>query len=145
MAQIYEQRNNVNSLFGLYNVDRQTGEIALADPGRFNDNVYDHVLRGKDGIQMKIKNSDKLVNALSNPSAYLENKRNDLKQIAIKLDGEFETSFRRHISRNIPLKEARENTKKDVDELYDKLMKFHQQDFPDEIVQRLVKKMVGGN
>jgi len=145
MANIYEPRDNVNSLFGLFNIDRQTGIVAPVNADIFRDNVYDHVLRGKNGIQMKIKNSEKMVNALANPSLYLENKRNDLMQIAVKLDTEFETSFRRHISRNIPLKEARENTKKDVDELYDKLMKFHQQDFPDEIVQRLVKKMVGGN
>ena len=43
------------------------------------------------------------------------------------------------------MSEVRERTKKDVDELYDKLMRFHNEDFPQELLQRVVKKITGGN
>lgn len=145
MANIYEARNVVNSLFGTYTVAQDTGIATWDDVGVTNANVYDKLLRGKDSIQTKIKQSDKIVNALADPTGFIYQRLEDLSRIAGLLKTEFERSFQVHASRNIPMKNVRENVKKDVDELYDKLMMFHNQDFPTDILQRIVKKLVGGN
>lgn len=141
---IIAARTKVNSLFGYYSVDAKA-EIKWEKDDETEGAMLDKILRGKDGIQNKIISSDKIVSAVTDPIKFISGKRTDLANIAVKLTTEFQESMLRNMQRNLPLKEVRENVKKDVDEKHDKLMKFHSQDFPEEIVKRIVKKLTGGN
>ena len=138
-------RPGINSLFGAYNILQDQTNITYADPGATNASIYDYVLRGKDGIQNKIKKSGDTVEALTAPTEFLAKKRTNLEAIAAELDLEFKKVFRKQLNRNLPIKEVRANTKKEIDALYDKLMKIHNEDYPHELVSRIVKKLTGGN
>ena len=142
---LFSTRDNVNSLFGSYNVNDTNAAVTWVDDGITNSAIYDKILRGKEGLQNKIKYADNLINAIANPEDFIARKRVNLNTIAEKLATEFRDSMLRNMQRNLPIKEVRENVKKDVDEKYDKLMKFHNQDFPEETLRRIVKKMTGGN
>ena len=134
------QRLAVNSLFGLYDVAANTNDITLTAP---DAPMYDYILRGKDGIQNKILHSDRTLEALMEPVTHLDKIRNNLEAIAIDLADEFPKIFSRQLNRGITLKEARENTKKEIDIKYDKLMKQHNEDFPKELTHRIAKKLTG--
>lgn len=142
---LFANRIGVNSLFGAYTVNNRSAEVSWDVPDTTNQAIYDKILRGKEGLQNKIKYADNLINAIADPEDFIARKRGDLAAIAEKLSTEFRDSMLRNMQRNLPIKEVRENVKKDVDEKYDKLMKFHHQDFPEETLKRIVKKMTGGN
>ncbi len=141
---MFAKRDKVNSLFGEYNVGTDAS-VTWVDDGVTKEAIYDKILRGKDGLQNKIKYADNLIGAIGDPIAFIAKKRGNLDGIATKLALEFRESMFRNMQRNLPLKEVRENVKKDVDEKYDKLMKFHDQDYPLETVKRVAKKLTGGN
>lgn len=136
------QRDNVNSLFGTYSIAQNQNTITYDNNDRTNESMYDYILRGKDGLQKKIMDTNKTLQSINEPDTYLTAKRADLNRIAVLLEGEFNTVFQRQLKRNIPLKEVRENTKKEVDLLYDRLMKLHMEDYPPENNQRILKKLL---
>lgn len=140
-----EARTAVNSLFGAYTIGRNSNTIRYDREDITNDNIYDNILRGRDGIQRKMQESEKITQALENPALFLTAKRDDLHEMIAKLNTEFRLVFERQLKRNLPLKETRENTRKEIDTLYERLMKYHKEDFPDSLVQRAIKKATGGN
>lgn len=136
-------RANINSLFGQYSIAQNNTDITFDNPNTTDNNIYDFVLRGKDGLQKKIVDTNKSIQALTAPTDWLTAKRADLTRIANELEAEFERVFTRQLKRNIPVREMRENTKKEVDTLYDKLLKLHHEDFPQEMLSKVVKKLTG--
>lgn len=136
-------RANVNSLLGAYSINQDSTEITFDNAGITNASIYDKILRGKDSIQTKIKQSDLIVNALAAPVAYLTAKRNALAVIFTQLNDQFRPIYERHLRRNLSLEETKNNTIKEIDELFDQLMKDHNEDYPQSLTERVVKKIVG--
>lgn len=138
-----QKRTAINSLFGVYEIEQDKTNVKFTDINDTEQNIYDNILRGKDGIQKKIMMSEHLATAISSPADFLTKKRNSLAEIVKTLNDEFKKIFKRQLSRNLPLKQTRENTRKEIDILYEKLMKYHNEDFPRDLVERAIIKSVG--
>lgn len=142
---MFDARNNINSLFGLYTVDVDNGNITWVNDNNTNAKVYDYVLRdnGKKSIQASIRNSDKVLKAIQSPVDFLTAKTGDLVTIANSLSKKYPKILQRYLNRNLPIGEARKKALEDLDKKFDNKMKKHNEEYPKELVGKLVRKLTG--
>ncbi len=143
MTTFLKERKEVRSVFGLYSIP---GNDVNVDGAKLSDDsIYDYLVRdkGKDSIQAKIIRSEKSVSAVATPTEFLTLKMNDLVKMVDLLKGETKRTLTRYLNRNMPIKEAREKTRKDLDAKFMQLMKDHEEDFPKSDVSRAIKKLTG--
>ncbi len=143
MTDFLNVRTDVRSVFGTYTIPKNKVEV---DGTNLNDGaIYDYLVRdkGKEGIQAKIMRSEKSVSAVATPIDFLTLKMQDLVGMVRTLKENSKTIFERYLNRNMPIKEAREKTRKDLDAKFMQLMKDHEEDFPKSDVTRAIKKLTG--
>lgn len=139
-------RNNINSLFGLYTIAQDQTEVGWVDNNATNNMAYDYVLRdkkGKESLQATIKRSDRVVTALSDPIAFLTAKRLNLNEIATKLTKKYPEVLQRELNKNKTISEARKEALSVIDKKFDKKIKKHNEEYPKELLGKLVRKLVG--
>lgn len=108
--------------------------------------AYDYVLRdknGKESLQATIKRSDRVVNALADPIAFITAKRQDLTTIAEKLAVKYPIVLQRELNKNKTISEARKEAISVIDKKFDKKIKKHNEEYPKELLGKLVRKLVG--
>lgn len=137
-------RKDVRSVFGTYSIGDDAPELTANTFGT-DGSVYDYLVRadGKDGLQAKIIRSDLGIEGIKTPTAFLKRKQADLVKIVSILKKSAQDTFERYMKRNIPIKEARDKTRKDLDTKFLSLMKDHEEDFPKSVLDTAVKKLVG--
>jgi len=146
MAQYLDRRANVNSLFGYYTIEQDQTNVTWDAINNTNAMAYDYVLRdkkGKESLQATIKRSDKVVTALTNPIAFITLKRADLKTIAEHLATKYPIVLQRELNKNKTISEARKEAVSVIDKKFDKKMKKHNEEYPKELLGKLVRKLVG--
>lgn len=144
MTDFLNVRTDVRTVFGKYTIAKDTNTLTDST-GLSNDSIYDYLVRdkGKESIQAKIMRSEKSVSAVATPIDFLTLKRTDLVGMVKTLKESAKTIFERYLNRNMPIKEAREKTRKDLDAKFMQLMKDHEEDFPKSDVTRAIKKLTG--
>lgn len=135
------QRTNVNSLFGTYSIAQDSTTATFDNPAQTNQQIFDYILRGKDGIQNKIVSSDRTIEALTNPIPFITRKRADLVRISNELEDTFKRVYAKEINRGLSHEETKKNVTVEVDRIFDREMKNHHEDFPNDLVSRIVKKL----
>jgi iron-sulfur cluster repair protein YtfE (RIC family) len=137
-------RANVNSLFGTYTVARNTGIITPDDVDVYGNSTLDYIMRGKDGLQKKIINSNKTIEAITNPTTHLDQKAADLQtNVLDKINADFDRIYKNEIKRGLSLEKTKKNTVEEVDRLLTKYLRYHEENFPIDLTKRVVKKLVG--
>lgn len=139
-------RNNINSLFGFYTIPQDQSNVNWDAPNNTNQMAYDYVLRdknGKESLQATIKRSDRVVNALADPIAFITAKRQDLTTIAEKLAVKYPIVLQRELNKNKTISEARKEAISVIDKKFDKKIKKHNEEYPKELLGKLVRKLVG--
>ena len=138
-----KQRSDVINVFGKYTIAADS--VTVDGTNISGESIYDYLIRdkGKESIQAKILRSEKSVSAVSSPLTYLDDKKKDLVAITENLRKSVKDIFERYLNRNMPIKEAREKTKKDLDTKFLQLMKDHEEDFPKSDTSRAIKKLTG--
>ncbi len=142
MTTYLKKRKDVKSVFGTYTIEENKVEPILAQDDNY---IADYLLRngGRDSLQKKLVNADKFSEALSDPSAFILRKAQDLSSMVATLKTLHNESFKRYSVRNIPLKEVRAKVKKDLDEKFKSLLSDHEEDFPKDLVSRAITKAIG--
>lgn len=142
MTTYLKKRKDVKSVFGTYTIEENKVEPTLAQDDNY---IADYLLRngGRDSLQKKLVNADKFSEALSDPSAFILRKAQDLSSMVATLKTLHNESFKRYSVRNIPLKEVRAKVKKDLDEKFKSLLSDHEEDFPKDLVSRAITKAIG--
>lgn len=138
-----KERKDVKSVFGTYTIGTDGPEITADTLSA--DSIYDYLVRqdGRNGLQAKMKFADRGIEAMTSPDKFFEDKQKDLVKIVGILKESAKNTFQRYLNRNIPVKEAREKTRKDLDAKFLTLMKDHEEDFPKDILSKIVTKLVG--
>lgn len=136
------KRTDVKSVFGKYTIEANKTDLAFTADG---GSVYDYLVRngGREGLQSKIRLADTNIESLADPIAFLTKKQASLVEMVKSLKSAAPAILERYINRNLPIKEAREKTRKELDEKFLRLMKDHEEDFPRATLDRIIKKQVG--
>lgn len=129
---MFEQRNNVNSLFGLYNASINTGDIRFGNRREKYDMMKDFVYR-ETGIAKEHKHIAKATNALADPEDYLARKNQDLLAIGEQTVVVFEDTFTDYMRRGFSQKESKIRALEEAKRAKNNLMAIHLEDFPTKI------------
>jgi hypothetical protein len=135
-------RTKVKSVFGEYAIEENKTDVTLTEsPG----SIYDYLVRdgGRQGLQSKIMLASTNIDAISDGVAFITKKQKDLVRIVGLLKTDVKGIFERYLNRNLPIKEAREKTRRDLDEKFLKLMKEHEEDYPKATLDKVITKLVG--
>lgn len=91
MRTVYlNRRNNINSLFGTYNIRRNNNDIGFDRD--FDPTTKDFILRNT-GLAKEIKSIQRGIGALNDPQEYLIQKNNDLARIADEVQLKFQNEY----------------------------------------------------
>ena len=139
----YLAKREFTTVFGKHTIEANKTEVTLDGAG--DNYITDFLLRngGKDSLQAKILHSDRNVNAINDPSAYILSKATDLGKIVTALKTLHTESFERYSKRNLTIKEIRQKVKKDLDEKFEMLIRDHKEDFPQDVVSKAITKAIG--
>lgn len=136
-----KERKEVNSLFGTYTINVNETNVKFDNDDKFKTATYDFILRGKEGLQRRMIKADRTVEALANPIKFLGDKRQDLYNIANDLEDSFEKTYKRELQRGLSHEKTKQNVQEEIDKLAVKKLKMHNEDYPEDLVKRVIRKL----
>jgi len=129
---MFNQRNDINSLFGSYNAAPDTGDIRFGNRRDKYNSMKDFVYR-ETGIAKEYKHIAKATNALADPEDYLTRKNQDLLAIGEQTVAIFDDTFSDYMRRGFSQKESKIRALEEAKRAKNNLMAIHLEDFPTKI------------
>ena len=134
------KKQSYNSLFGLVQITPPGN--AGEDVGvRIQEGAVTNYVRRELGVTTRIDKLNKTIDALTDPRAYLQASANDLLLISDKAARRYQETYITAVKRGHPEEKCLELAKSASKSLYNDELKIHNDNFPEDVTDKIVKKL----